>query len=145
MPNPAEDSAVLRVVVTTALGALPVANASVTVSTAADETGARDLLYSVRTDSGGMTPPLTLPTPPRSNSMTPDGGLPYAVYTVEVTHPGYTPVTALHVTMFSGVPAVLPVPLKPLPENQSSTRADLTATGEPQVLYHDQTNPNAEE
>ena len=47
--------------------------------------------------------------------------------------------------MFSGVPAVLPVPLTPLPENQSSTRADLTATGEPQVLYHDQTNPNAEE
>ena len=145
MPNPTKDSAVLRVVVTTALGALPLEDASVTVSTAADESGERTLLYSVRTGPGGMTPPLTLPTPPRSNSMTPDGGLPYAVYTVEVTHPGYTPVTALHVTMFSGVPAVLPVPLTPLPENQSSTRADLTATGEPQVLYHDQTNPNAEE
>ena len=35
MPNTTEDSAVLRVVVTTALGALPLADASVTVSTAA--------------------------------------------------------------------------------------------------------------
>lgn len=34
MPNTTEDSAVLRVVVTTALGALPLADASVTVSTA---------------------------------------------------------------------------------------------------------------
>lgn len=145
MPNPTEDSAVLRVVVTTALGALPLEDASVTVSTAADESGERTLLYSVRTGPGGMTPAMILPTPPLSNSLSPDSGPPYAVYTVEVTHPGYTPVTALHVTMFSGVPAVLPVPLTPLPENQSSTRADLTATGEPQVLYHDQTNPNAEE
>ena len=145
MPNPTKDSAVLRVVVTTALGALPLADASVTVSTAADETGARELLYSVRTDAGGMTPPMTLPTPPRSNSMTPDGGLPYAVYTGDGARPGYLPVTALHVTMFSGVPAVLPVALTPLPENQFSAQTDLTATGEPQVLYHDQTNPNAEE
>ena len=49
MPIANDSSAVLRVVVTTALGALPLENASVTVSTAADETGARTLLYSVRT------------------------------------------------------------------------------------------------
>lgn len=136
MPTPTDGTADLRVVVTTARGALPVEGASVTVSTAADEDGRREMLYAVTTDTGGMTPPMALPTPPRANSMRPDGGLPYAVYTVEVTHPGFTPVSALHVTMFSGVPAVLPVALTPLPENQSSAPVDLTATGEPQVLYH---------
>nr|WP_297177353.1 carboxypeptidase-like regulatory domain-containing protein [uncultured Agathobaculum sp.] len=145
MPTPSDDSAELRVVVTTARGALPVEGASVTVSTAADETGARELLYAVTTDSGGMTPPMSLPTPPRANSMTPDGGLPYAVYTVEVAHPGFTPGSALHVTMFSGVPAVLPVALTPLPENQSSAPTDLTATGEPQVLYHAEPDFDPEE
>lgn len=139
---PTEDSAMLRVVVTTALGALPLADASVTVSTAADAAGERQLLYSVRTDAGGMTPPMELPTPPRANSMTPDGGLPYAVYTVEVAREGYTPQTALNVTMFSGVPAVLPVALTPLKENASSGAGNLTATGEPQVLYH---SPDARE
>ncbi len=136
MPDTAGDSAVLRVVVTTALGALPLENASVTVSTAADEAGARTLLYSVRTDSGGMTPPMTLPTPPLANSLAPDSGPPYAVYTVEVAREGYTPLAALHITMFSGIPAVLPVALTPLDENQPSSQTDLTAIGTPQVLYH---------
>lgn len=131
-----DSSAVLRVVVTTALGALPLEDASVTVSTAADETGARTLLYSVRTGPGGMTPAMTLPTQPLAGSLSPDSGPPYAVYTVEVARAGYTPVTALHVTMFSGIPAVLPVALTPLEENQSSSQTDLTATGDPQVLYH---------
>nr|WP_297174319.1 hypothetical protein [uncultured Agathobaculum sp.] len=144
MPDSATgSSAVLRVVVTTALGALPLADASVTVSTAADEGGARTLLYSVRTDVNGMTPSMTLPTPPLSNSLSPDSGPPYSVYTVEVTREGYTPLTALHVTMFSGVPSVLPVALTPLAENQPSAQTDLTATGDPQVLY--QAEPGEEE
>ena len=145
MPTPTDGSAVLRVVVTTALGALPLEGASVTVSTAADEAGTRELLYAVTTDSGGMTPPMTLSTPPRANSLSPDSGLPYAVYTVEVSHPGYTPVSALHVTMFSRVPAVLPVPLTPLPENQSAGQTDLTATGQPQVLYTPESDFTPEE
>lgn len=130
-------TAVLRVVVTTALGALPLEGASVTVSTAADEAGARTLLYSVHTDTGGMTPPMSLSTPPLAGSLSPDSAVPpYSVYTIEVTRKGYTPLTALHVTMFPGVPAVLPVALTPLEENQPSAQTDLTATGDPQVLYH---------
>ena len=128
MPIANDSSAVLRVVVTTALGALPLEDASVTVSTAADE--------SVRTGPGGMTPAMTLPTPPLSNSLSPDSGPPYAVYTVEVAREGYTPLTALHVTMFSGIPAVLPVAMTPLEENQPSAQTDLTATGDPQALHH---------
>ena len=46
----APDTSVLRVAVTTALGAQPLENALVTVSTAPDENGTRTLLYAVRTD-----------------------------------------------------------------------------------------------
>lgn len=102
------DTAVLRVAVTTALGAQPLENALVTVSTAPDERGSRQLLYSVRTDSGGMTPPMTFSTPPRENSLSPDGGVPYALYTVETALDGYVPLTALHIALFSGVPAPAP-------------------------------------
>lgn len=133
---PDDNSAVLRVAVTTALGALPLEGASVAVSTAADAAGGRTLLYAVSTDADGLTPPLPLDAPPRADSLSPAGGPPYALYTVEVTHPGYTPRTALHVAMFAGVPAMLPVVLTPLEENQPAAPTDLTAAGDPQALYH---------
>ena len=128
------DTAVLRVAVTTALGAQPLENALVTVSTVPDEDGSRQLLYSVRTDSGGMTPPMTLSAPPRENSLSPDGGVPYALYTVETALDGYVPLTALHIALFSGVPALLPVALTPLPESESTAPAELTSDGQTQVL-----------
>ena len=83
-----DGTAELRVLVTTALGALPLENAIVSVSTVPDETGMRTLLYSVTTDSGGMTPSMVLTTPPRSNSLNPDSGPPFAVYTVEISAAG---------------------------------------------------------
>ena len=96
-----DGTAELRVLVTTALGALPLENAIVSVSTAPDDTGMRTLLYSV---------------------------------TTEISAEGYTPLTALHIAMFSGVPTMLPVALTPLAENQSFAQTDLTATGAPQAL-----------
>ena len=70
----------------------------------------------------------------RSN---PDSGPPFALYTVEISAEGYTPLTALHIAMFSGVPTMLPVALTPLKENQSFAPTDLTATGSPQALDPD--------
>lgn len=74
---------------------------------------------------------MVLTTPPRSNSLSPGSGPPFAVYTVEISAEGYTPLTALHIAMFSGVPTMLPVALTPLKENQSFAPTDLTATGAP--------------
>ena len=128
------DSAVLRVAVTTALGAQPLENALVTVSTAPDESGSRQLLYSVYTDNGGMTPPMTLSAPPRENSLSPDGGVPYTLYTVEAALDGYVPLTALHIALFSDVPTLLPIALTPLPENETTAPAELTSEGQTQVL-----------
>ena len=129
-----DDTAVLRVLVTTALGAVPLEDAAVTVSTAASPTGERALLYAVQTDRSGMTPPMELAAPPRANSLTPNGGQPYALYTVEVRRDGYVPLAALNVTMFSGVPSVLPVSLTPLPENAPVGETQLQAVGDPQAL-----------
>ena len=72
----------------------------------------------VRTDRDGMTPPMTLAAPPRSASLAPGQVTPYALYTVEAMREGFVPLTALHVTLFAGVPAVLPVALTPLPEKE---------------------------
>ncbi len=78
----------------------------------------------------GFTPPRMTPV----NSLNPDSGPPFAVYTVEISAEGYTPLTALYIAMFSGVPTMLPVALTPLKENQSFAPTDLTATGTPQAL-----------
>lgn len=135
MPDTPKDSAVLRVLVSTALGALPLADAAVTVSKLSDETGLWTLLYSVSTDVGGITPPMTLETPPLSNSLSPDSGMPYSLYTVEVTKDGYTPLTALQIAMFPGIATVLPIALTPLDENAAFSETGLTAVGDPQALY----------
>ena len=71
---------------------------------------------------------------PRENSLSPDGGVPYALYTVEAALDGYVPLTALHIALFSGVPALLPVALTPLPEYESTAPAELTSDGQTQVL-----------
>lgn len=149
MPQAQAETAVLRVFVTSALGAFPLEDALVTVSTPMNEQGERTLLYSVRTDNGGMTPPLTLSTPPLSDSMRPNPGVqPFALYTVEIMRDGFTPQTALQVAMFAGIPAVLPVALTPLPENVAIEDTSLTSTSPPQALYlptSNQTPSNQEE
>ncbi len=142
---PTENNAELRVAVTTALGAYPLAGASVSVSTAANELGERTLLYSVRTDANGITPPMLLSTPPKSNSLTPDAGPPYSLYTVEISAAGYTPVAALQISMFPNEPAVLSIALTPLPENALTGETDLTATGNPQTLTQPDSTGKEEE
>lgn len=132
---PDSNSAELRVFVTTALGAYPLENASVRVSTAPNALGERTLLYAVSTNRGGMTPPMELSTPPRANSQTPDGGQAFTPYTVEVNRQGYVPVAALNITMFPNISTVLPVSMIPLAENEViSTETILTATGDSQTL-----------
>lgn len=141
---PQEATAVLRVLVTSALGAFPIEDALVTVSTPLNEQGERTLLYSVRTNNGGMTPALILPTPPLSDSMRPNpDGQPFSLYTVEVMRDGFIPQVALQVAMFAGIPAVLPVPLIPLPENTAIATENMpvTATSQPQALYLPASNP----
>lgn len=129
-----QDNATLRVLVTTALGALPISGASVTISTVGENETDRTLLYTVETDSSGYTPPLSLDTPPVANSLSPNMENPYATYTVQVQHPSFTPLASLNITMFPGIPSVVPIALTPLPENANNASQQVSAWESPQTL-----------
>ena len=122
-----DGTAELRVLVTTALGALPLENAIVSVSTVPDETGMRTLLYSVTTDSGGMTPVMVLDTPPRSNSLNPDSGPPFAVLHAAGLHAAHRPPSRCS-------PACRPCCRGAHAAQGEASRPTLTATGAPRTL-----------
>ncbi len=113
----------LRIRVTEAGGVLPVEGAVVTVSEYTDG-GEGALLYSLRTDNGGLTEIMTLPAPPASESMKPGSARPYALYNVDITYPGYYPVENVAVPVFDRVTAVQPVNLLPLTEEDRLAGAD---------------------
>ena len=101
------DAGYLVVNVRTAGGALPFEGALVTVY-------AGNLpVAQVVTDRMGVSPRLTLPTPPKSNSLRPGGQTPYAEYTVVTEAAGYYPVTDLRLPIYPGVTSIQPVELIP--------------------------------
>ena len=113
----------LRIRVTEAGGVLPVEGAVVTVSEYTDG-GEGALLYSLRTDNGGLTEIMTLRAPPASESMKPGAARPYALYNVDITYPGYYPVENVAVPVFDRVTAIQPVNLLPLTEEDRLAGAD---------------------
>ena len=118
----------LSVTVTTAQNLIPIEGAYVTVLSV-DENGAASLVYAVKTDASGQTGKLALPAPPRAASMSPGQARPYALYNVQVDHPGFQSTNAVDLTIFEGVTADLPVYLLPLPAGETQSPA-----AEPNVL-----------
>lgn len=109
---------------TTARESLPVQGASVAVSEASGEAGTPPtLLYSAVTDNSGRTPVFDLAAPPRSASLKPGQGIPYAKYAVQLVHPDYQPVNIADVTIFDGIVSTLPVFLVPRSENTHTQEA----------------------
>lgn len=113
----------LRVRVTEAGGNLPVMGAVVTVSEYTDS-GEGELLYSLRTDAGGLTEAVMLPAPPASESIRPGSARPYALYNIDITYPGYYPVEDVGVPVFDRITAVQPVNLLPLSEEDRLADAE---------------------
>ena len=75
----------------------------------------RDLIYSLITDSSGVTKEISVPAPPISYSTSPGATeSPYAVYTVELAKEGYYPKVISNVPIFSETTAVLPIEMIPL-------------------------------
>lgn len=68
-------------------------------------------LADVTSDVNGMTQRLSLPAPPAALSQTPGNVAPFAVYDIEITHPGYTPVNDLDVPVFENVLSIQNVKL----------------------------------
>ena len=113
----------LRIRVTEAGGVLPVQGAVVTVSEYT-ENGNGELLYSLRTDKGGLTETMTLAAPPATDSMKPGAARPYSLYNVDVSYPGYYPVENVAVPVFDRITAVQPVNLLPLSEKDQLADAE---------------------
>ncbi|MBQ2998875.1 MAG: hypothetical protein IJD64_00290 [Clostridia bacterium] len=116
----------LIVKVTTARGAIPLAGASVNIRGATVENSG--VLYSLRTNRDGQTEKVALPTPPRSNSETPNGGTPYALYTVDVAKEGYLPQTFERVPVFPSILSIQPAVMIPAPESLGETIPEFPST-----------------
>ncbi len=102
----------LTVNVTTASGALPIVDATVTVSQLTD---GKDTPFAIlQTDSDGRTDRILLPAPPQSNSLTPTPiGPGYSLYNIEVEKEGYYTSNYLNVPIFPGITSIQPVKLIP--------------------------------
>ena len=102
----------ILVSVKTAGGALPVANAVATVKDAND-----NILYVEFTDSSGNTQVMKVPAPAKSNSISPDTGLPpYFNYNIDTDKEGYVSVRNTNVPVYPGITSIQPVEMLPLPE-----------------------------
>ncbi len=92
----------LKVQTVTSRAELPVRGATVTVSTLRPGSG-RVLLSLQRTDEGGMTELVTIPTPELANSLTPDQPQGWTDVQVAASHPDYDGVIIRDVQIFPGV------------------------------------------
>lgn len=105
----------LTVRVSTAGGAIPLESASVNIRGGDVEDSS--VIYALTTNSDGLTPTVSLSTPPRSASEVPQDTVPaYAVYNVDVYADGYIPVFFHNVPVFSGINSVQPAVLVPFIE-----------------------------
>lgn len=103
----------LQVRVSTAGDALPVKNATVTITEQGKDGAAGKVLYSTLTDRSGLTPLFSLPAPPASVGEQPGLGVPYTEYRVEVSADRFISQIFEGVPVFSGVTTVQPATLTP--------------------------------
>ena len=100
-----DSSGSLRIRTYTAGGALPVKGATVRITGAEEDN--RLITYSLLTDRDGQTDVITLPAPSVDYSLSPDPAeLPYSVYDLVITAPGYLTKRINGLTVFSGVNSV---------------------------------------
>ncbi len=110
----------LIVRVSTARGAIPLENATVTVrgydpSTTPDVSSG--VLVSTRTNPDGSTDRIALPALPKALSQEAGNGKSFATYNIDVAAPGYYLQSNINVPIFEGITAVQNSYLIPLPEN----------------------------
>ncbi|MGN0115056.1 MAG: hypothetical protein ACI396_06985 [Acutalibacteraceae bacterium] len=114
---PADAFGSLAVQVTTARGAVPVADALVVISEDGED-GAERMLFTLQTNNSGETQTVRLATYPLSLSQNPDFfGKPYKDYTITTSKPGYYTVINKNVPVFADRFSIQPVNMIALPEN----------------------------
>lgn len=143
-----QDYGSLLVRVFTANQALPVPDATVIVTqTNGDPSGRETQLANLQTDRDGVTPEISLQTPPASLSLTPSDVIPYALYNVRVNYPGFYSFVAENVQLFANNVSVLPVQLIPLPANANMQGGSSTQTFDipPHILTQGASNASQAE
>ena len=108
----------LIVNVSTARGAIPLPDATVTVYY--DEEDNTSVHSVLTTNMSGKTDKTALPAPARALSEAPGSTRPYATYTVEVTKDGYYTATSTAVPIFDGITSIQPIEMLPLAEYNSN-------------------------
>ena len=117
--NQVSEVGYLTVRVSTARGAIPLEDAAVNIRGGNIEEST--VIYALTTNSDGLTPVVSLPTPPRVNSESPQETPPnYAVYNIDVFADGYAPAFFHNVPVFSGITSVQPAILLPSIENSTT-------------------------
>ena len=104
-------------------GAIPIEGALVTLR--GGEAVEGDAIASFITDQSGNTPRITLPAPPRANSESPNGGLPYASYSADISLDGYYSNLYTNIPIFDTITSVQTAYLIPLPEDGSGRSGDV--------------------
>ena len=102
----------LTVNVRTAGGALPVEGAMITISSVDGENST--VVAVMFSDMSGTTDVVSLPTPPRGQSLAPGGGPVNTLYTVETARDGYYRVISENVPVYDGVTSIQQVNLVPI-------------------------------
>ena len=113
-PKTTDSLGYLIVRVSTALGAIPLENATVHIrgGSPADS----GVIYSLLSDRDGLTPRVSLPTPPKERSDSPGSPTPFSAYNVEVIKEGYIPVSFQNIPVYPDIVSVQPAVLIPKSE-----------------------------
>ncbi len=123
-PSTTDSQGYLIVKVTTARGAIPLEGATVNIR--GGDRANSGVLFSLRTDRDGQTPRITLPTPPRSASESPENGTPYSTYHIDVFQDGYIPLAFHNVPIFPSIVSIQPAVMIPGPEYSQLSPYPLT-------------------
>lgn len=105
--------------VTTARGAIPLEDATVTVNNYDPEfeNGRGDTIAVYTTNSSGLTEKFALPAPPRALSMSPGNGKSYQTYNISVAKDGYYQQYYINAPVFEGITAIQNADMIPLSDN----------------------------
>lgn len=122
----------LKLEVYTGSRAFPVSGAHIIISR--ETQNGEELLKTLFTNSSGSTEVVYLSAPPAQNSKKAGGGKAYSVYNIRVDKSGYYTVEDLDVPIFSGIVAIQPVALVPLPFGTESGKNKFFVESEPKDL-----------
>lgn len=121
----------LRIQVTSTLGMIPIADATVTIFYADNLDSP---IQTLTTDISGQTPVIELPAPPIEYSLEPGSPRPYSEYTIQISAPSYETVVISGSEILPDVTSIQPVELPPL---EVSNEAEEDINIGPHTLYYD--------